>query len=59
MPYYDVAQRAAAIVLKVNGYTNAQITEQTGILLEQLPTSLIRPSSEATMQISPRQSSVC
>jgi transposase len=31
MPYYDVAQRAAAIVLKVNGYSDAQITEQTGI----------------------------
>jgi len=27
MLYYDVAQRAAAIVLKVNAYSNAQITE--------------------------------
>jgi hypothetical protein len=27
MPYYDVTQRSAAI----NGYSNAQITKQTGI----------------------------
>jgi len=31
MPYYGVAQRTAAIVLKANGYSNAQINEQTSI----------------------------
>jgi hypothetical protein len=35
MPYYDVAQRAVAIVLRVNGYTITQITEQSGILLDK------------------------
>ena len=35
MPYYDIAQRTAAIVLKANGCSNAQITKQLASLPEQ------------------------